>query len=168
MTAKKLIVLSTALAALLSGCAITPDDATWVPANRIFANATHKDGNAALLVVRFPALNAKPCTFTFLMDDQRLLRIETKEKAVLSIPPGKHKFQITWDWDGRGLCHRSKDDALQAGQIRYLIVEPGRTYRYNFSHNGYAFRFETDQTGYPTTDADKNLFHEQKTAPMKP
>lgn len=155
---KTALALFTCISVLLSGCAtkqITEADVKPIAAERQLAYQTPIENEAIIKVTRINNYGGNACYFTFLIDGERVCRIDTNERAYFHVPAGKHVVQVTGDQDGQGLCGVGIDEeyARAHGQIRTVTVEAGREYDYKIGFNwavfAATFRLYVDEVGKP-------------------
>ncbi|MFJ9531237.1 hypothetical protein [Herbaspirillum sp. NPDC101396] len=118
-------------ALILAGCATTPvslGDATAVPAERIFAQASGaaKDW-PRITVVRDSGYLASGCDFGFYLDGRLAARMAVGERFSIEVPPGEHILGAAIV--GRALCSFGEDQRREIASI----VQPGEKKVYRIS-----------------------------------
>ena len=146
----------------LTGCVTSTIDSERVnitPKERVFSYQEVLPNEAIVRVARVNNFGAGGCYFSFLIDDQLASRIDVEEMAIFRLPEGKHKFQVTYDWNGRGLCGAfSEESSRRSGQIRQVILKKGHIYNFKIGYNswGGVYRLFTDE-GQPIS-SETNIF----------
>lgn len=102
---------------------------------------------------QFQNFGGSGCYFSFLINDELAARLDTAERAVFHVTAGNYKLQVTYDWNGRGLCRlgHSESQARTSGQIRDVTLKAGRSYDFRIGFNawGGVMRLYTDEVGRP-------------------
>lgn len=157
-----LSAFATGLIFALTGCVTSTIDSERVhitPKERVFSYQEVLPNEAIVRVARVNNYGAGGCYFSFLIDDQLVSRIDVEEMAIFHLPEGKHKFQVTYDWNGRGLCGAfSEESSRRSGQIRQVILKKGHIYNFKIGYNswGGVYRLFTDE-GKPM-NSETNIF----------
>ena len=139
----------------LTGCTTTSyhqDDVKPVPPERVYGFQENIDDLAVVKVRRLSNFSGSGCYYAFLIDDQRVARMDVEEQATFYLKPGLHTFQVTGDWDGRALCGLwDETEARMHGQIRQAVLKPGYVYDFRIGFNSWAgvFRLYVDKLGKP-------------------
>lgn len=139
----------------LTGCTTTSykqESVRPVPAERVYGLQENVENQAIVKVTRLSNFSGSGCYFTFLIDDERVARLDVDEQATFYVKPGLHTFQVTGDWDGRGLCGIWDEmEARTHGQIRQTTLKPGYVYDFRIGLNSWSgvFRLYVDKLGKP-------------------
>lgn len=152
-----LILLSTCILGV-TGCTTTTyrqEEVQPVPSERLYSFQEAIPNEAIVKLTRLANIGGSACYLSFLIDDALSTRIDISEQAVFHLPAGEHKFQVTCDWNGGGLCGLEGEETCRGrGQIRYVELKAGRIYDFRMGVNSWTkvFRLYTDNIGKPIGD----------------
>lgn len=156
---KKLsLILLSACILGVTGCTTTTykqEEVQPVPSERLYSYQEALPNEAIVKLTRLENFGGRSCYFSFLIDDTLSTRLDVGEQAVFHLPAGEHKFQVTCDWNGGGLCGIEDEERCRSrGQIRYVEIKAGRTYDFRMGLNSWSgvFRLYTDNIGKPIGD----------------
>lgn len=115
------LIIGVLAVALLAGCATSPipsDKADPVPASRLLANQTQREGDAVLIITRDTGFVGGGCNTTISIDGHRSAEIGPGETAKFYVPAGDHIVSATSC--GSGL--KEREASLKSGGTKRFRI----------------------------------------------
>lgn len=131
-TPKKIKALLITPAAILLGCATTPEstiNTKPVPKERLLAYQTEtEETTAKITITRDKGNMGSGCYYALAINGDLAARLDPSERAIFFLKPGETLLRVGRDPMGKGLCSIGKDDwtqretQLKPGDIKYFRI----------------------------------------------
>ncbi len=97
---------------------ISPDRATPIPSERIFAFQQQKPGDISLVVTRDHGFMASGCFVGLTIEGSLAARFNSEETATFFVPAGTTQMAVVPDPQAKGLCALGWDPVLENYELK--------------------------------------------------